>query len=212
MLESMVRHPKRTDLVGLEAHALAQGGYFDHADARESGLDRQALHYQAKAGRFERVFPGVYRLRTAPMAPHDELVRAWVWSNYRGAISHETALALYQLSDVMPSHVHLTVPLDFGRSVPPEAPFVLHRSDLQDGDVTTYEGVQVTTPARTIVDAAAAGAGPEQIHTAVRDALRRALATPARLRASAARPGYRHRRTVQPLMGSAIADTTGAAI
>jgi predicted transcriptional regulator of viral defense system len=208
----MARHPKRTDLAGLEAHALAQGGYFDQADAQEYGFDKQALHYHTKTGRFERPYPGVYRLRTAPVAPHDDVLRAWVWSNYRGAISHESALAIYELSDVMPSHVHLTVPFDFGRNVPSDAPFVLHRSQLQDGDVTTYEGVQVTTPARSIVDAAAAGIGPEQIHKAVRDALRRALTTPERLRAAAAPPGYRHRRMVQPLIERAITDATGGAI
>jgi predicted transcriptional regulator of viral defense system len=207
----MARHPKRTNLVGLEAHALAQGGYFDRRDAQDHGLDDEALHYHTKTSRFERVFPGVYRLRTAPVAPHDDVLRAWVWSNYRGAISHESALALYGLSDVMPSHVHLTVPFDFGRAVPPDTPFVLHRSQLQDGDITTYEGVQVTTPARSIVDAAATGTGPEQIHKAVRDALRRALTTPEGLRAAAARPGYRHRRTVQPLIEHAIAEATGVA-
>jgi hypothetical protein len=30
----------------------------------------------------------------APAAPNDELLLAWVWSNYRGAISHDSALAL----------------------------------------------------------------------------------------------------------------------
>jgi predicted transcriptional regulator of viral defense system len=201
---------RRTDLAGLEAHALAQGGYFDRGDAHAHGLDDRALHYHTKTSRFERLYPGVYRLRIAPFARHDDVLRAWVWSNYRGVISHESALALYELSDVMPGHVHLTVPFDFGRNVPPDAPFVLHRSQLQDSDVGTYEGVAVTTPARSIVDAAAGGTGPEQIHKAVRDALRRAFTTADLVRAAAARPGYRHRRTVQPLVERAITEAAGA--
>ncbi len=194
----------RTELSALETHALTQGGYFDRGDAHAHGLDDQALHYRAQTGRFERVFPGVYRLSTAPIAPHDDLLRAWIWSNYRGAVSHESALALYDLSDVMPGKVHLTVPPDFGRGIPPGAPFVLHRSALEPKDVTTHDGLLVTTATRSIVDSAAAGTAPDQIERAVRDALRRALTTPDRLRAAAARPAYRHRRTVQPLIDSAI--------
>src|SRR5688500_15553732 len=109
MLKSMEPR-KATDLAGLEAHALGQGGYFDRADARSHGLSDRLLTYHVSTGRFERVFPGVYRLRTAPYAPNDEYLQAWVWSNYRGAISHESALALFGLSDVLPGDVHLAVP------------------------------------------------------------------------------------------------------
>ncbi len=206
----MTQAPTRADLSGLEAHALTQGGYFDRGDAQDYGLDDQGLHYHARTGRFERVFPGVYRLRTAPIDPRDDLLRALVWTNYRGALSHESALALYGLSDVMPALIHLTVPLDFGRNVPPAAPYVLHRSAVKDADIGTYNGLRVTAPARSIVDAAATGTAPDQIHRAVREALGRALTTPDRLREAAARPGYRHRRTVQPLIERAIQDATGA--
>jgi len=68
-----------------------------------------------------------------------------------------------------------------------------------------YEGVQVTVPARTIVDAAAVGTGPEQIYKAVDQALRRALVGSAQLAAVAHRPHYRHRRAVLPLIESALA-------
>jgi predicted transcriptional regulator of viral defense system len=207
---SLPETASQPDLPGLEAHGLTQGGYFDRGDAYGHGLDDQDLYYHVRAGRFERVHPGVYRLRTAPVAPLDDLLRAWVWTNYRGTVSHESALALYGLSDVMPSVVHLTVPPDFGRGVPAGAPYVLHRSLLEDGDATTYEGLRVTTPARSIVDAAAAGTAPDQIERAVRDALGRALTTADDLRAAAARRGYRQRRTVQPLIDSAIRVATAA--
>jgi len=200
----MMNAPNQPDLPGLEAYALVQGGYFDRGDAHDYGLNDQALYYHAGTGRFERVYPGVYRLRTAPIAPRDDLLRAWVWTNYRGAISHETALALFGLSDVMPGHVHLTVPPDFGRNVPNGVPYVLHRSAFEAGEVTSYDGLHVTTPARSIVDAAAAGTAPDQIERAVREALSRALTTPHRLRHAAARPGYRQRRAVQPLIERGI--------
>ena len=73
-------------------------------------------------------------------------------------------------------------------------------------DVTMHEGVQVTTPARSIVDAAAAGTGPEHIHQAVRQALERAIVSPQQLQTAASRRGYRHRRTVEPLIERALVD------
>src|SRR4051812_19019114 len=97
-------------LRGLEALALTQGGYFDRADALIHGLSDRMVHHHVRSGRFERIYTGVYRLAIAPVVQNDEMLLAQVWSNYRGAISHESALALYDLSDVMPGYVHLTVP------------------------------------------------------------------------------------------------------
>ena len=193
---------RRPDLAGLEAFALGQGGYFDRADAHRHGLGDRMLHHHTRTGRFERVFPGVYRLAIAPLSPRDEYLLAWVWTNYRGALSHESALALYELSDVVPGRVHVTVPRGFHRTT---APFRVHTAPLPDEDVQLHDGVAVTTPARSIVDAAASGTDPSQVHRAVREALERALTSPEKLRAAAARRGFnRHRRDVRPLIEAAL--------
>ena len=191
----------RPDLMALEATALQQGGYFDRKEAWSYGLSDRLLHYHVKTGRFERCFPGVYRVGRAPIAQHDDLLQAHVWSNYRGVISHVSALSLYHLSDVMPSRIHLTVPLDFGRS---GAPFVLHRSTLPTSDVTEYDGIPVTTPARSVVDAASTGLDPEQVVKAVQQGLERALFSDDQVRAVAERPRYRNRRVTLPLIEEAL--------
>jgi predicted transcriptional regulator of viral defense system len=129
------------------------------------------------------------------------LLRALVWTNYRGAISHESALSLYGLADVMPTHVHLTVPPDFRRTT---SPYVLHRSALAPDEVTEYDGVRVTTPARSIADAAAAGMDPEQVVKAVQQAHERALVDQEQLLTIAQRPRYRNRRTTLPLIENAL--------
>lgn len=196
---------QRPDLTGLEGIALQQGGYFDRQDAQTHGLGDRLLHYHVGTGRFERCFPGVFRLSRAPLAPHDDLLLAQVWTNYRGVISHHSALALYTLSDVMPHRVHLTVPLDFRRTT---SPFVLHRSTLPPDDVTDYDGVRATTPARSIVDAASSGIGPEQIVKAVQQGLEHALFDVERLRAVAHRARYRNRRTTVPLIEDALRHAT----
>jgi predicted transcriptional regulator of viral defense system len=198
----MAEQSSRPDLHALDVLALAQGGYFDRNDATAHGISDRLLHYHIHTGRFERLFPGVYRLAIAPLSSHDDLLQAWVWSNYRGAISRESALALYELSDVLPNRVQITVPLAFRRRTDH---FDIYRSALSEKDTILYEGLRVTTPARSIADAAAAGTGPEQIQLAVVQAITRGLAVPAQIRQAVDRSHYRHRRTVRPLIDEVLA-------
>jgi predicted transcriptional regulator of viral defense system len=194
-----------SDLRGLEAFALSQGGYFDRRDALAYGLTDSLLSYHTRTGRFERVLPGVYRLAMAPVSPHDEYLLAWVWTNYRGAISHESALALYDVADILPPRVHVTVPRPFHRA---SAPFQVHLAPLTSEEVQSYNGVCVTTPARSIVDAAATGTDPTQIHKAVREVLDRGLATADMLRTAAVRHPNQHRRNVRRLVEEAVTSAT----
>jgi predicted transcriptional regulator of viral defense system len=192
---------KRADLTGLEALALEQGGYFDRRDANDFGITDSLLGYHTGTGRFERVLPGVYRLRVAPISPYDEYLLAWVWTNYRGAISHESALALYDLADILPTQVHVAVPRPFHRTT---APFRVHLASLPEEEVRTYNGVRVTAPARSTVDAAATGTDPAQVHKAVHEALKRGLVDPDMLRAAAGRRSNQHRRDVRRLIEEAL--------
>lgn len=196
------RGPKQTNLIGLETLALEQRGYFNRRDAEEYGLGDSLLRYHTQAGRFERILPGVYRLRTAPVSPDDEYTLAWIWTNYRGAISHESALSLYDLGDILPNRVHITVPRPFHRT---SAPFAVHLSPLPEVDVQDYNGVKVTTPARSIVDAASTGTDPTQIHKVIHQALARGLVNAPTLQAAAARRGSRYRRNVRQLVEEAVA-------
>jgi hypothetical protein len=41
---------------------------------------------------------GIYRLVHFPAGQHEELVVAWLWSERVGIVSHQTALALHELS------------------------------------------------------------------------------------------------------------------
>ena len=70
------RPAKRADLGGLEALALGQGGYSDRRDALSYGITDSLLRYHTRTSRFERILPGVYRLRIAPIGPCDEYLLA----------------------------------------------------------------------------------------------------------------------------------------
>ncbi len=196
---------KRADLSGLERFALGQSGYFDRGDAHGYGIYDNLLGYHTRTGRFERVFPGVYRLSVAPIGLYDEYILAWVWTNYRGAISHESALALYALADVLPTRVQVTVPRPFHRT---SAPYEVHLAPLPADEVQMYNGVRVTTPARAIVDAAASGTDPDQIHKAVAEALARGILRPDTLLAAINRGPNQHVQDVRRLIEEALFGAT----
>jgi hypothetical protein len=68
---------------------------------------------------------------------------------------------------------------------------------LRRDELTTIEGVRLTSAARTITDAAENGVGPEQIELAVVQALQRGLTTPEELRGQAGGRGRRVAELVQ---------------
>src|SRR5690606_2469988 len=84
--------------------------------------------------------------------------------------SHQTALAIYDLSDLLPAKTYFTVPSSF-RKVPPPG-VVLHRAELSNEDVQEREGFFITTPLRTLVDVAREPTiSREHLITALRQAL-----------------------------------------
>jgi predicted transcriptional regulator of viral defense system len=110
----------------------------------------------------------------APETQWTPYMKAVLWPNGAiGVLSHETALGLMDLSDVNPSRIHITVPLDHRnrRRVPPPG-VQLHRADLLPEEVGSIEGLPVTTAARTIRDCAAAHIGPALLRQALDDAAR----------------------------------------
>src|ERR1700761_3781818 len=92
--------------------AEAQARYLNAPQAVEAGMDRSTLHFHARpGGRYERVRRGLYRLRHFPTSPQEHVMAAWLPLRDNGAVvSHESALELHDLSDVIPDAVHLTVP------------------------------------------------------------------------------------------------------
>lgn len=189
----------RPDIRGLEADAYQQGGYFTSAQARKHGVSRQLLDHHVQRGRFERVRRGLYRIRGFPSSEHDDIREKWMAVGTEKAIvSHESALALLELSDNIPDEIHLLVPRRYrGLRRPPGV--VIHTRPGDEKVETIWrEGMPVTTPARTLVDVADE-LQPEQIAMAVQQALNLGLLTRRQLEKEAARQGKtRLLRTLLP--------------
>ncbi|MEX0714689.1 MAG: type IV toxin-antitoxin system AbiEi family antitoxin domain-containing protein [Pirellulales bacterium] len=181
--------PTKTALRRLVAAAQNQGGYFTTRQAREIGYSHTHLNYHVRAHNFQRVDHGLYRLPEIPLAEHDDLIRLSFWSRDRNdepqaVFSHQTALAIQGLSDLMPARIHLTVPRLFRKHAPRGT--VIHRSSLHRSDVEQREGFKVTTALRTLIDVAAdETVAPEQLERAVSEALEQGLVRESKLRAAA---------------------------
>jgi len=158
--------------------AADQEGHFSTAQAQAAGYYPQLLTKYLNNGRIVRVRRGVYRLVHFPPGDHEDLVVIWLWSDRAGVFSHETALALHQLSDALPARVHLTLPSAWrSRRLKVPTGVVLHFSDIEDADRGWAGAVQVTTPARTLNDCAAADVSPGLVKQAIDEGVDRGLFT-----------------------------------
>jgi predicted transcriptional regulator of viral defense system len=189
------------DHEGLYRLAESQAGYFTARQAVDAGMDRSTLSHHARpgAGRYVRARRGLYRLRHFPSSPYEHVVAAWLpLRQAGGVVSHESALELHRLSDVMPTAIHISLPRA-KRGQRPRAGVRFHTLGHPPGksDVVTVHGVPVTTPERTIADAAEGNTQPEQVEMAIRQALDRALTTPRRLRAVAEGRSARAQRVIE---------------
>ena len=157
-----MRRSSRENEVGLFATAEAQGGFFTAKQAELAGFDRTNHSYHVRTGKWTREHRGIYRLTLYPSPAEADLVRWSLWSRNladvpQGVYSHATALRIYDLSDIMPAKIHMTVPQKFRRGAEIPEVLVLHRADLPPVDIEEREGFRVTRPLRTLRDLVAEG-------------------------------------------------------
>jgi len=189
--------PDHNQLFGV---ASEQGGYFTAAQARECGISKPLLSHHSRAGgRFIRVGQGLYRIREYPSSPREDVIAAWLAAGREVAVvSHDSALDMLDLSDVVPDAVHLTV-ARAQRYRRRAAGVRIHTTTrpIRPGEVVVRDGIRVTSPERSIVDAAQAGTAPDQIASAVAQAIERGMTTESRLLDVARGRGWRVDRLVR---------------
>ncbi len=169
----------RPDWDKLYVLAEVQQGNFTAQQAQDAGYSPQLLQKYLHANRIARVRRGVYRLVHHPAGDQEELIVLWLWSEQAGVFSHETALSLHRISDVLPSRFHLTLPLAWKKRrlrVPDRV--TLYYENLLKPERTWVGAVPVTTIARTLSDCLDANVTTDTIRAAVRDVSRRGLLGP----------------------------------
>src|SRR5580704_8600615 len=137
--------------------AQSQQGFFTTKQAIRAGFSEKTHSYHVNARNWIREHRGIYRLADFPTPERPDLMLWYLWSqdrqeNPEGTYSHDTALSLHELSDIMPSKLHMTVPKDFRRNSRIPEVLVLHRADLSESDIEQMQGVRVTRPLHTVLD------------------------------------------------------------
>jgi predicted transcriptional regulator of viral defense system len=161
--------------------ADSQQGYFTSTQARECGYSRTNFHRYIASGEWIKELRGIYRLAHYPVTSNPDLVLWGLWcrnmkGKVQGAWSHETALELYELSDVMPAKMHLTVPKKFRKWTAIPKHLILHFADLASSDILEQQGYLITTPLKTIIDVVREGKLSEDLLVqAIQDALHKGL-------------------------------------
>ncbi len=188
----------------LYAIAESQQGYFTSTDAKSLGYDYPHQHFHVKRGNWVRVDHGIFRLKNFPPAHHEDLIRWWLWTRKKGIVSHETAVAVYDLGDILPAAVHLTVPPDFRKKPPKEVS--LHKAKLVAADFEMRDGFPVTKPLRTIADLTLSHIDPERLLGVLREALHKGLVEKKDLLALSSKLSKKSERSAREVLNIAIVE------
>ncbi|HEV7494177.1 type IV toxin-antitoxin system AbiEi family antitoxin domain-containing protein [Baekduia sp.] len=147
--------------------AAEQYGYVTTGDAREMGIDIRRLSDLKARGQADHPAVGLYRIRAIPPTRWDPYMAAALWHHGAGVISHETALDLYDVSDVNPAKIHITIPRTPRLTRVPPPAYVVHREALDPRDVTRIESVPIVTLEKAIRQCVASKLRPDLLRQAV---------------------------------------------
>ena len=125
--------------------ARQQAGVLTRAQAVAAGLSQDAIRANVRAGRWRRIYRGIYATFTGPLPRRSQLWAAALKAGDGALLSHETAAELVGLTDEPGRTVHVTVPAD--RSDVRIPGVVVHRSRR-----AAVKGHPTRTPPQTRVE------------------------------------------------------------
>ena len=131
--------------------ASRQHGVVSFAQLIALGLTADAIDWRVRAGRLHRVHRGVFAVGHARLTQRGRWRAAVLAAGDGAALSHRSAAVLWQ---ILPPRgaIHVTAP----RRLHKRDGIVRHCSELQSDEITSTDGIQTTTVARTLLDIAAA--------------------------------------------------------
>lgn len=146
----------RSRIDELLAIAENNDGFVTANQARAIGIKDSVLARLTQRGKLQRVARGVYRIPYFPSDRFGQYREAVLWARADSgpekiALSYETALAVYGISDANPSRVHITMPKTTRLRRHRPKWVEIHRADLRPSDIETREGLPVTTVETTIL-------------------------------------------------------------
>lgn len=125
--------------------ALDSYGYVTTDDVRRLGINIVELVKLAHRGQLDKVGHGIYRFPQLPAQQLDPYMLAVLWTGRRGVLSHASALELYELADINPDKIHLTIPLSYRPRKLAGELYTLHSGQLLDKEIRRFEGIPIVT-------------------------------------------------------------------
>ncbi|MGP6177767.1 type IV toxin-antitoxin system AbiEi family antitoxin domain-containing protein [Microbacterium sp. A196] len=147
-----------TKLERLREVALDQHGFITTAQAIEEGVSYAELSTMVTRGRIERSAHGVYRVPQVPETEQDQYQLAVLWTGVPEAcLSHDTALDAWDITDINPDRIHVSVARHRRLRRAGGERFVVHYEDLSPQQVTWWQGIRIVTVQTAISQGIASG-------------------------------------------------------
>jgi predicted transcriptional regulator of viral defense system len=183
------------------AFAARHHGVFTRSHALDAGLSHHEIDRCIANGEWQVLHRAVYLDAATPRTWRGDLLAACWAGGTRSAASHRSALALHGLPGARMGVVEIVTPR-WRRAR--HAEVLAHETrDLPDTDLVTVDGIPVTAPARTLIDAAAV-LHASTLELAVDEALRRGVVAFEQLAGrleEMARPGRRGIGALRRVLG-----------
>lgn len=163
----------RTDVVAQRV-ARATAGLARSHDLVAAGIASSTISRRVRAGVWARPCFGVVDVSRDRWTWERRVVMAVLACGPGTVASHSTAAFLLRFPGFARGAVEVTTSRAARSRV---MPFVVHSSLVEDRAARPVDGIPCASPTRTLLGLAAAGVGDRDLHRAVRDVLRRGLAT-----------------------------------
>lgn len=161
--------------------AARQHGLVTRAQLVDLGFSDAAIRHRLASGRLHRVARGVYAVGRPQLTRYGRWMAAVLACAPHAALSHSSAAALWRIAGERAIGIELSAPPGvFTR----RKGLVLHRrTTLRADEITSCDGIAVTTPACTLIDIASTSTR-EALEAAINEAVKRDLTDPEALRAT----------------------------
>lgn len=154
--------------------AARQHGVFTHDQATACGITRDAILWRVRVGRWERLYPAVFRLAGSPRTWRQDALAACLHFGAGTALSFRSAALLRGVGGLKDQTLEITVRRNRNRRATHTLRIHSEPGGIPPEDMTTIDGIPVTKLARTLLDLASVEQ-EEVVERCLDDALRRRL-------------------------------------
>ena len=140
--------------MGIEGALREQSGVISRTQAIAAGVSSDQIDRRLRSGRWQRLYPGVYRAMDRALTTRARIHAALLWAGDEATLSGVAAAWWHELWERAPTKIEVTVPRN--RSLRPRRSVRLRRRELDWLDRTHVDGLWVTGRPLAALEAAVA--------------------------------------------------------